>query len=53
MLYLGLAVGRQDFGPALHRGVVIFEVLLDLLHRVGATVGGGVQGLTWSIEGTS
>lgn len=42
VLYLGLAVGRQDFGPTLHGGVVVLEALLDLLHRVGAPVGGGV-----------
>lgn len=44
--YLGLVVGCEDFGPTLHRGVVILKVLLDLFHWMGAAVGGGVQRLT-------
>lgn len=37
--YLGLIVGSEDFGPTLHRGVIILKVLLDLFHGMGAAVG--------------
>lgn len=37
-LYLGLIVGREDFGPTFHRGVVILEILLDLFHRVRTAI---------------
>lgn len=36
---LGLVVGREYLGSTLHGGVVILEVFLDLLHRMGAAAG--------------
>lgn len=45
---LGLTVGREYLGATLDGGVVILEVLLDLLHLQGAAAGGGVEGLTWT-----
>lgn len=36
---LGLIVGRQYLCTTLYRGVVILEVFLDLLHRMGAAAG--------------
>lgn len=45
---LGLIVGRQYLGTTLHRGIIILEVFLDLLHWMGATVGWSMERLTWA-----
>lgn len=39
MFNLGLVVGREYLGTTLHRGVVILEVFLDLLHWMGGAAG--------------
>lgn len=45
---LGLVVGRQDLGATFHRGVVILEVFLDLLHWKGAAAAWSMKRLTWT-----
>lgn len=45
---LGLVVCREYLGTTLHRGVVILEVFLDLLHWMGAAAARGMERLTWA-----
>lgn len=36
--YLGLIVGREDFGPTFDRSVVILEILLNLFDWMRASI---------------
>lgn len=48
VLYLGLIVRREDFGPTFDRSVVILEILLNLFDWMRASIWWSVQRLTWN-----